>query len=262
MPWGVAAAGIGAAGTIGGSLLQSGAAGKAAGQAQHNLEMVVPQLQQNYNTAVGGFQPYQAGGAASTADMQDLLGLNGQDAANAAMAKFQSSPGYQFQMQQGLRGVDAGAAAQGMLRSGATLKAEDTFAQGLANTDFGQYYNRLSGLAGQGLTAAGGIATAGNNLGAGLEGNAQSQATTAIGAGNAQSSIYGNAASGLGNIANNLFSNKNFQSWAGGLFGGGSSFNPAGGLTGTAGTSAGFGDQPVPVRGRVLSVRRANIVGA
>ena len=58
---GAAAIGAGISGGIGlvGGALQSGAAGKAAGQAQHDLQMVVPQLQQNYNTAVGGFQPYR-----------------------------------------------------------------------------------------------------------------------------------------------------------------------------------------------------------
>jgi hypothetical protein len=46
---------------------------------------------------------------------------------------FQSSPGYQFQLEQGLRAVDAGASAKGMLRSGAT-QAEQKFGHGLANS--------------------------------------------------------------------------------------------------------------------------------
>ena len=49
---------------------------------------------------------------------------------------------------EGLRGVDAWRGSRGLpgVRSGATIKAEETFAQGLANQDFGQYYNRLAGL--------------------------------------------------------------------------------------------------------------------
>ena len=77
------------------------------------------------------------GGTANTAT-SDLLGLNGPDAAAAAIG-LQTSPGYQWQFNEGLRATDAGAAAQGMLRIGATLKAEQTFGQGLANTDFGRY---------------------------------------------------------------------------------------------------------------------------
>jgi hypothetical protein len=132
------------------------------------------------------------------------------------MAKYQQSPGYAFQMQQGLRAVDAGAAAQGMLRSGATLKAEQVFGQGLADTDFGNYWNRLQQLSAGGLTAAGGIATA-------ATGGASNIAATDRGAAGADASIYGNMASSIGTSANGLFNNPGFQSWLGG---GGSSGAP------------------------------------
>jgi hypothetical protein len=233
MPFGISAggaaligAGISGAASLAGSAMQSGAAGKAAGQATHNLQMVVPQLQQNYNTATGLYQPYTAAGGQALGQSADLLGLNGQPAADAAMATYQQSPGYQWQLGQGLRAIDAGAAASGMLRSGATQKAELTYGQGLANQDFSNYYARLAAMSGAGLTAAGGIASAGNQLGAGLEGNAQSQATTALGAGNAQSSIYSNAASGIGNTVNSLFSNPQFQNWLG-IGGSSGNYTPA-----------------------------------
>ena len=56
--------------------------------------------------------------------------------------------------------MDAGAAASGMARSGAALQAEQQFGSGLANTTFGNYFNQLQQLSGNGLTAAGGIANA------------------------------------------------------------------------------------------------------
>src|SRR5262252_1385492 len=153
MPFGISAgavtligAGITGAAGLAGSAMQSGAVGKAAGAAQRDLELILPQMQQNYNTAVAGYQPYAQAGQLSLKDQQDLLGLNGQDAANAAMAKFQTSPGYQWQLQQGLRATDMGAAARGMLRSGATLKAEQAYGSGLADQEFGNYYNRLANL--------------------------------------------------------------------------------------------------------------------
>lgn len=221
MPWAVAGAAIGAAGSIAGGAMQSGAAGKAGKQAQRNLEMALPQIQENYNTSIHAYQPWLTGGQAGLGATSDLLGLNGQDAATAAMQRFQTSPGYQWALDQGLRAVDAGAAAKGMLRSGATLKAEQQFGQGLADQEFGNYYNRLFGLSNQGLNAAGGIASAANNLSAALEGNAQSQAGVNLAQGGAQSSIYGNMASGLNNSVNSLFSNKDFTSWLGGGGGGG-----------------------------------------
>src|SRR4029077_18160919 len=94
-----------------------------------------------------------SGGQANTASA-DLLGLNGPDAANAAMANYRTSPGYGFQMSEGLRAVDAGAAAKGMLRSGATLKQEQAFGAGLADSDFQQYYQNLMGLSKLGENAA------------------------------------------------------------------------------------------------------------
>ena len=122
------------------------------------------------------------------------------------MSTFQASPGYAYQVQQGLRGVDAGAASQGILRSGATIKAEETLGSNLANQDFGNYWNRLQQLSGNGLTAATGIANA-------ATGGASNIAQTDASAANAQSSIYGNVASSLGGSANQLLSNKGFQSY-------------------------------------------------
>jgi len=187
-------AGISAAGSLGGGLLQSGAAKSGQAQAQKQFE------QQRQDLA-----PYRQAGLAPLQAQGDLLGLNGQPAADAAMANYQTSPGYQWQFNEGLRATDAGAAAQGMLRSGAALKAEQTFGQGLANSDFGTYYNRLMGLS-----------TLGANAAAGGAQTAQGAASAALGGANAQSSIYGNTANSLGTVANNLLSNKNFQDWISG----------------------------------------------
>jgi hypothetical protein len=174
-------------------------------------------IQQGVSTATNQLSPWTTTGAPANADQADLLGLNGQDAANAAMAKYQQSPGYNFQMQEGLRAVDAGAAANGLLRSGADLKAEQTFGQGLANTDFGNYWNRLQQLSSGGLSAAGGIAGA-------ATGGAANIAQTDTSAANAQSSIYGNMAKGVSTGANQLMSNTAFQNYIGGGGGGASSY--------------------------------------
>jgi hypothetical protein len=151
-------------------------------------------LQQGRDIATNQLSPWATTGQPANQQQSDLLGLNGQPAADAAMAKFQQSPGYQWQLGQGLRAVDAGAASQGILRSGATIKGEETFGQGLANQDFGNYWNRLQQLSSGGLSVA----------------------STDTGAANAQSSIYGNTAQGFGNTANTLFSDKNFQGWLSG----------------------------------------------
>jgi hypothetical protein len=203
-------AGVSAASGIAGSLLQKGAA-------QKGQDEALAAQQQALEQERADLEPWRTTGGQALGATADLLGLNGPDAATAAMARYQTSPGYQWQLGQGLRAVDAGAAAQGMLRSGATLKAEQTFGQGLADQDFGQYYARLANLSGQGLTAAGDLTSAGQQ-------NANAVSTIDTGAANAQSSIYGNMAGGLQGTINNLLSNKDFQSW---LNGGGSVVSPA-----------------------------------
>jgi hypothetical protein len=203
MPFAVAGAAIGAAGAIGGGIMQSQAA--AAGQKQ---------AQRQFEQQRADMQPYREAGLPSLDATQSLLGLQGPDAAAAAMANFTQSPGYQFQLDQGLRAVDAGAAEQGLLRSGATLKAEQAFGSGLAASEFGNYYNRLFELSKLGESAA-----------AGGVYNSNAAASTAIGGANAQSSIYGNTASSLGNIANSLLSNKDFQGWLSGSGGGSSVYS-------------------------------------
>jgi hypothetical protein len=104
-----------------------------------------------------------------------------------------------------------------MTRSGAALKAEQTFGSGLAATDFSNYWNRLQQLSGSGLTAAGGIANA-------ATGGAANIAQTDTSAANAQSSIYGNMAKGVSTGANQLMSNTAFQNAIGGGGGGASSY--------------------------------------
>ena len=191
MPFSIAAAGIGLAGGLISSKMQSDTAHDAQDQAQAQFQ------QQRADTA-----PWRTAGEQSLTANTDLLGLNGPDAATAAMGNFTTSPGYQFQLQEGLRAVDAGAAAQGMLRSGATLKAEQEYGQGLANQDFTNYYNRLYNLSQLGGNVAVGGAT-----------NAAGSAQASLSGANAQNSILGNAAQGLGSQANTLLNNPDFQSW-------------------------------------------------
>jgi hypothetical protein len=185
-------------------------------QVQNRLMDLQPQMLEARDATIANYQPYAATGQTGLTATSDLLGLNGQPAADAAMTRYQQSPGYQFQFDEGVRATDAAQAANGMFRSGATGKALEKFGQGLANTDFGTYYNRLAGLAGGGLTAAQGIGSAENSWISGLSGNVQQANTASTGATNAQNSILGNTASGLGNSVNSLFSNQNFQNWVGG----------------------------------------------
>lgn len=85
-------------------------------------------------------------------------------------------PGYQFRLQQGLKAIQNATTAQGMHDSGAALKALQDYAQGSASQEyqaaFDRYqqeqqnaYNRLAGVSGQGMQAAGQIGQFGANQG-------------------------------------------------------------------------------------------------
>lgn len=227
MPFAVAA-GVSAAAGLAGAALQSNAVSKGQKSAIDAQTAARDQARADLSPWTG------TGGSANTATA-NLLGLNGPDAATAAMGNFTSSPGYQWQLGQGLRAIDSGAAAKGMLQSGATLKAEQTYGSGLANQDFTNYYNRLFDLSKLGENAAGGSAQASTTAGQGI---AQTDASAA----QAQSSIYGNAAAGISNAANN-YANQSLYTNALANYGGGGiagNYNPTalgytagGGGTGT-----------------------------
>lgn len=101
------------------------------------------------------FDPYISGGGRATNQLYALLGLSGQDAANTARETFQTSPGYDFQMDQGIGALDRSAAARGMLNSGRQSKDLMRFGQGLANQDYRNYLSDLTGLGNQGYSATG-----------------------------------------------------------------------------------------------------------
>lgn len=102
----------------------------------------------------------QTGGQANN-QLGNMLGLNGAQGQNDAFKNWQGSTGYQFGLNQGMQAINGNAAASGVLNSGATAKALNTYGQNYANTQYGNYTNQLQGLAGNGLAGAGVVAGAG-----------------------------------------------------------------------------------------------------
>jgi hypothetical protein len=205
MPFAVAAAGVTAAAGLAGSYMQS----QATKSAQSSANAAQAAAEERARTDLA---PYNTQGQTALTGSADLLGLNGPGAASTAMGNFQQSPGYQWSFDQGMRAVDAGAAAKGLLHSGATLKAEQTFGTGLADQEFSNYYNRLFSLANLGENAAA-------KTGANAVQTGQGIAGTDVSSGAQQSSIYGNDAKGLSGSVNTLFNNPQFQSTVKGWLG-------------------------------------------
>lgn len=140
---------------------------------------------------------------------------------NFSLSDFEADPGYQFRMDEGLKGVQSSAAARGGLLNGGTLKALTKYGQDFASNEYGNAYNRfnndqtnrfnrLSTIAGVGQTANNAIGAAGSNYA-----NNVSQNQLAVGNANAASAIAtGNAINnGVNNVSSyytmkNLFSNQ------------------------------------------------------
>ncbi len=115
---------------------------------------------------------------------------------------YQQSPGYQYAMDQAMGQVQNAASAKGMLESGAVLKNMQTTASGLAQQDYGNWWNRQNQLYGdyqnrlQGL--AGGPTGSADAMTAGANG---AQATLQTGSN--LGSLFGNQGStGMGGIIN------------------------------------------------------------
>ena len=115
---------------------------------------------------------------------------------------FTATPGYQFRVDEGNNAINAMAGARGGLVSGATMQALQERGQNLATEEYGNYMNRLSGLTGMGMSAAGNQASAGANYASGAsnalanQGNAQAagyigQRNALMGGINTGLNIYG-----------------------------------------------------------------------
>lgn len=138
------------------------------------------------------------------------LGAYGSLAKPFSQADFVADPGYQFSLGQGEQAIQNSAASKGGLYSGAAMKALQSYGQGTAAQEYQDVYNRynqnqtnlfnrLSGVAGTGQTAANQLATTGANAANAISNN-QTSAGAALGAGQVGSA---NAwSTGLSNVGN------------------------------------------------------------
>lgn len=190
MPVG-AIVGVGAS-LIGGAMQSSAARKASAAQERAAAEQVALQ-REIYEDTSAKFKPYlDAGGTGLQAYMSEL----GLGSAPKGYDGFEATPGYQFQLDQGLAATNALAGARGGLNSGRTLQALQDYGSGLASQEYGTHLNRLAGLTDMGQASAGNMAAAGNAFanGAGnaLAASGNAQAAGAIGQANAWSGAINN----------------------------------------------------------------------
>jgi hypothetical protein len=104
-------------------------------------------------TALGG----KYGGATTMA--LNSLGVNGQAGTDAARSAFQAGPAYQWNMDQGLEGINRRRAAGGMLNSGNADRDAQTFGAGLASNEYNNWMQQLLGFTNPELGATAGAAS-------------------------------------------------------------------------------------------------------
>lgn len=205
---------IGGVASIGGALIGSSAAKKAAKAQTASDQAAIAEQQRQFDLTRADLAPWREVGGQAIHGAYDML-QPGYD--------YTASPGYQWRLGQGEAAIQGGAAAKGHLLSGGTLKDLATFGQGLAAQDYGDQFNRYSTLAGLGNSATQAGGQFGQNTANSISSLLQNQ-------GQAKASGYQNQAAaingGLGNIATlaGLF--------GGSGFGGGGNYYPYGGTLG------------------------------
>lgn len=203
-----------------GGFAQASAAKKAASAQQQAADKDLALRTRMYDETVARSEPFYQSGVGANNALNYELGLGDKP---EGYGGFQASEGYKFALDQGTGAIDRGAAARGGVFSGNTLKAQTGYATGLAQQDYGNFYNRLAGQANAGQNAAALQANAGQNYAQGasnaLSGAANAQAAGAIGVGNAINSTIGNGI-GLWQYQNSLNKpqGQGGESWWGGMY--------------------------------------------
>lgn len=224
----------GTAASVGSAIAgSSGAADTQSGAANSANDVI----QRNYNTTLANLAPFISGGTNSLAALLSGIGVGSDGSFNpgASLVKpfdattFSSSPGYNFQLSQGINAIDNSSAAKGGAFSGNTLKALTNYGQGVANQDYWNAYNaynqnqnsvfnKLASPVGTGLSAAtalGGVSTnTANQIGSNI-----------IGAGNAQAAGQVGTANAISGGINGLSQNALMAYLLGGGGGGSGGFN-------------------------------------
>ena len=141
----------------------------------------------------------------------------------ASLAAFTNTPGYQFQLQQGIAGLYQSAASKGGLLSGNQDEAVANYASGLASENFGNYVSGVTSLADLGENAAAQTGNYGTqtaaNIGQTAVGSANAQAAGLVGTANA---VTGAINSGTNAYLANSFLNPATAGGGAGIYGVGS----------------------------------------
>lgn len=196
--------GLTAAGGIASGVIGSNAAQTAAAQQASVAKAQQAQTAQMFSTVQANMQPFVDAGKTAIPGVENLLGLGPQGTAGI-MSQLQSTPGYQFALNQGLQATQNGYAAQGLGQSGAALKGAANYSEGLAENTYSNVFSNFMSAAGLGASASGNLAQSAaqfqgsENALAGT--GAAATAAGTVGSANSLTSGITNALGGVSNAA-------------------------------------------------------------
>lgn len=186
---------VAAAVIVGGASLVSGAIGasasKSAGNAQAaSADRAAAESGRQYDQTRQDQMPWMDAGKGALNRLQNP-GEN-----------FTASPGYQFRLSEGQRGVQQSAAARGGAYSGNAMKALNDYNQGMASSEYGNWWNQQSGLAGVGQSTAANLGQLGAqnaaNVGNALMAGGDARASGIMGAANSWSNALNSGVNAYG----------------------------------------------------------------
>jgi hypothetical protein len=154
------------------SLLGANAADRAADAESEALQRAIDEQRRQYDLNRQDLMPWLTAGTGALGNLQ-----------NAGTA-FTASPGYDWRRSEGQRDIGNSFAARGGAASGNALRALAEFNQGLASSEFNNWYNQQAGLAGVGQNTAVNLGNLGQNtagnIGTALTGQGLSRASGII----------------------------------------------------------------------------------
>lgn len=180
------------------------AAGKAADAQSDASEAGIAEQKRQYDKMVELLSPYVSAGSGALAQQQNILGINGVSAQQAAVSNIENSPYFTAVAKQGESAILQNASATGGLRGGNTQGALAQFRPQLLNQLVQQQYQNLGGITSLGQNSAAQTGNAGmqsaSNIGNLYAQQGAAQAGGYIGQANAQNQLVSNLI-GIGGAA-------------------------------------------------------------
>ena len=191
---------IGAAVSVGGSLIKGSAANKAAAAQTQASEAAIAEQRAAREEMRALLQPYVAAGGPALQAQMAALGLAGPEAQTQYVSQQEQSPIFQALARQGEEAVLQKASATGGLRGGNVQGALAQFRPALLNQFLEQQYQRLGGMTTLGQQSAAGVGSSGLNVASNIGNLLGDIGAAKAGAAGAQGQMWGNILGSAGGV--------------------------------------------------------------